>query len=360
MLKPKNIRNISTEALRRIRKHIFKHYLKPQWELTGGQPGWDWLPTVICGTCYRAVSEAENKVGTTVNHIDYSDLRPPTPPTRETPLCQCSICWVGRLKNKEYEEFVERMKEPVGRPRIHPLEEPAEPVTVCPKCHSEYGRGKPHNSCNRTTRKANVVELLYESQEEDREEIIAGQLKEVMREKGAWMRDRGANASGGSISLATGATGGNKQMMVTAGGRHESLKPPVRFSHETMARLQLKMGGSDRVIKTVGHFLRVHEGRTCIEENFAESLTERNTKYESFFDHTMITFTEYYTDEAEKGDGDKKKKKKKLTREVSKPLAFCNDVDGLAEEVMRHRGLEPAKTKVQLGIDDGQGLVKVK
>ena len=70
LLKPKSgIRNISAEALRRIRKHIFKPYLEPEWE---------WLPSVICGTCYRALSEAENKVGTTVNHIDYSDLRSPT------------------------------------------------------------------------------------------------------------------------------------------------------------------------------------------------------------------------------------------------------------------------------------------
>ena len=291
LLKPKSgIRNISAEALRRIRKHIFKPYLEPEWE---------WLPSVICGTCYRALSEAENKVGTTVNHIDYSDLRSPTfrRLTRETPQCCCSICWVGRLKNKDYEEHVSRMKEPVGRPRIHPPEEPVEPVTVCPICQSEYGRGKPHNNCNRTTRKSNVVKMLKESEERDREQIISDQLKDVMREKEAWGRETGAKACGGTISL---ATGGPNPLVVTAGGRldHEARqKPRVRFSHEVMQRLQLKAGISDRGTLIVGNFLRVHEGRNCIEPNFAGSLAARNTKYESFFEYKMITVTEYYTDE---------------------------------------------------------------
>ena len=47
------------------------------------------------------------------------------------------------------------------------------------------------------------------------------------------------------------------------------------------------------------------------------------------------------------------KKKKKEIREVTKPMAFCTDVDGLAAEVMTQRGLDPARTKIQIGIDDG-------
>ena len=34
-------------------------------------------------------------------------------------------------------------------------------------------------------------------------------------------------------------------------------------------------------------------------------------------------------------------------------MAFCTDVDGLAAEVMTQRGLDPARTKIQIGIDDG-------
>ena len=45
------------------------------------------------------------------------------------------------------------------------------------------------------------------------------------------------------------------------------------------------------------------------------------------------------------------KKKKKEIREVTKPMAFCTDVDGLAAEVMTQRGLDPARTKIQIGID---------
>ena len=98
LLKPKSgLRNISEEALRRIRAHVFKPYLEPEW---------DWLPTVICGTCYRALSEAENKVGTTVNHIDYSDLRSPMENKRQEEVEEESQSLLPLAKQEAREELI--------------------------------------------------------------------------------------------------------------------------------------------------------------------------------------------------------------------------------------------------------------
>ena len=346
LLKPKKLRKISENLLDIIRDKVFKEYHRENWT---------WLPDVICDPCSRAIQLAAHTPGSTVNHIDYSDLRSPTfRPTRETPDCQCSMCWVGRMDVNEYRAFEKRMKEPVGRPRIHPEEEEAEPIMICSKCKGEYGRGKPHNSCNRTGKKSNVIDIINSSDEVSREQILADQLRGMMSEKGA------SGSSGGPISIAAGRGRGGKLEVMAAASNLQ--KPPVRYSHEAMKRLQLKMGATDRGMKFLGRFVRCHEGRDSVEPMFAEAMIERNSKYDQLFTHKMITFTEYYTpddDKADRDDEGKKKRKKKQTREVTKPMAYCTDMDALVQEVMMQRRLNPALTKAQIGIDDGQKLLKV-
>ena len=61
--------------------------------------------------------------------------------------------------------------------------------------------------------------------------------------------------------------------------------------------------------------------------------------------------TEYYSADA---DDAGKKKKKKEKRQVEVPVAYCNDVEALAMEVMLERGLEAEETITQLGLDDGE------
>ena len=353
-LKQKSVRQISDADLKNIRDTVFGNYHKENWT---------WLPDVICLTCHRAVfNAAAKKPGSTVNHIDFSQLRAPTAPrpTRDTTeaqrpdQCPCTVCWVSRMDFNEYRAFEKRMKEPVGRPRIYPEEEP-EPVMICSKCQGEYGRGKPHNNCNASGRKANIVAVINDSDMRSREQMLSEQLRNVMSDQGA-----STSKGVGTITLATTGGRGGK-LEVAAAASNVLQKPPVVFSHEAMRRIQLMMGASDRGMRHLSRFIRVHEGRTSVEPFFAEAMRERNKKYDHFFDQKMIKFTEYVTPEEEAGEGEKgekKKKKKKETREVTKPLAYCTDVDGLAAEAMIQRGLNPERTKIQVGIDDGQGLVR--
>lgn len=337
-----------------IRDKVFENYHTDTWE---------WLPDVICLGCHRAVfnAAANNAAGQTVSHIDYSKVRAPaTMSARATTVesrehgCKCSICWIGRMDMLQYREFEKQMKEPVGRPRLYPEDEDPEPIKICSKCRGEYGRGKPHNNCNATGKRQNVIAVINEGEEVEREQILAQQLRSVMAAKGE-TSSMGV-PTGGVVTIATTGRVGQLEVAAAPSGLQ---KPKVRFTHEAIMRCQLKMGSTDRGTLQMARFLRIHEGRESIEPGLAEALIERNTRYEHFFDQKKITFTEYYTpegdeEEEEGDDGRKKKKKKKETREVTRPMAFCTDVDGLAAEVMTQRGLDPARVTIQIGIDDGE------
>ena len=56
-----------------------------------------------------------------------------------------------------------------------------------------------------------------------------------------------------------------------------------------------------------------------------------------------------------------KRKKKCEKKEVMKerPAVFAKDVEDLIAKIMMFRNLNPLETEVQIGIDDGQGQLKV-
>ena len=62
----------------------------------------------------------------------------------------------------------------------------------------------------------------------------------------------------------------------------------------------------------------------------------------------------------ETGEKKRRKKKKKMkTVIVSKPLVYCTNVPGILESVRVARGLSKEETMVRIGIDAGQGSLKV-
>ena len=90
---------------------------------------------------------------------------------------------------------------------------------------------------------------------------------------------------------------------------------------------------------------------------------ERNHVFDNFFRHEKIRFQEYYTPDHDVefgADGKKKKKPKQQVREVEKSIAYCSDVNAFATEVIAERGLDADRVVIQIGLDDGQKLIKVK
>ena len=216
-------------------------------------------------------------------------------------------------------------------------------MTKCSVCDSPFAPGKPHQ-CSRSTRRENLEELVRQSSKRTKEQVVSTGLREVAEEQGTSTR-------GGTVTLTT----GGKPLSATLGTAGKAQSAP-RFTNEVLDRLQLKTGMSDNQAKVVDNFLRVHCGRSSVS-NHEQYMKERNTKLADLFDHTHIALTEYVTEE--KDTEGEKKQKKKTTSDVQKPVVYVKDVEEFASLVMRERNLQPADSLVQIGIDDGQGQVKI-
>ena len=127
--------------------------------------------------------------------------------------------------------------------------------------------------------------------------------------------------------------------------------------------LQKKHGISDLGMKGFCQWLRVYAGRDVVDPFFREAMYEKNHAFDDFFRHEKFMIQEYYTPahDIEFGpDGKKKKKPKQQIREVEKSIAYCSDVNAFAAAVIAERGLDPDRIVIQIGLDDGQSLIKVR
>ena len=167
---------------------------------------------------------------------------------------------------------------------------------------------------------------------------MSSQLKEVFE-------DKGVSTKGGTANLAT----GGKPLTATLGKL--KLKPPPMFTNESLNKLQLKMGASDRKMKVLGNFLRVNCGRDTVKKH-QEHMTIRNQKLEDYFSVKSVSQTEYVTKDSDEISD--KKKKVKEEKKVEKPVVYANNVEELVTLIMEERGLTPDTSIVQIGIDDGQ------
>ena len=185
---------------------------------------------------------------------------------------------------------------------------------------------------------------MRQSSKRTKERVVSSGLREVAEQQGTSTR-------GGIVTLTTGGT----RLSATLGTAGKKQSAP-RFSNEVLDRLQLKTGMSDNNMKVLDNCLRVVCGRSSVS-NHEQHMKERNTKLTDLFDHTHIVLTEYVTEE--KDTEGEKKQKKKTTCDVQKPVVYVKDVEQFASLVMAHRNLQPADSLVQIGIDDGQGQVKI-
>ena len=226
-------------------------------------------------------------------------------------------------------------------------------MLICDKCFTEVGVGKSHNKdlCKAATRRMNVVQAISESGDRTRRQILTEGLQEVMDEEGCL-------GKGDTVTL---PRVHGPPLTMTRGAIHP--KPQVKFPHGSLLDLQKTQGITDKGMKGFCQWLRVHTGRDSVDPYFREAMQERNHAFENFFRHEKVRFMEYYTPDAEGPafgeDGSRKKKPQKQLRPVEKSLAYCTDVNAFVTEIIAERGLDPERTIVQIGLDDGQGLIKV-
>ena len=99
-----------------------------------------------------------------------------------------------------------------------------------------------------------------------------------------------------------------------------------------------------------------------MEKGLNEKLTETNHKLDGFFELEKIKYTEKITDENKENSKEHNKtktKKVKIESEVEKDTVYCTKVEDLVSLVIEERKLQADNTEIQIGMDDGQGLLKV-
>ena len=171
----------------------------------------EWLPTVICISCSKNLSQIDTKEKSDLKYVDYSSLIPPqefresvvTRNTKEVD-CKCSVCDVARMNLFSYKQYREKMSDPPGNHLrltsenscgVH-YSEDKEQTLICNHCLSSYRRGKSHD-CNSPTRRSNLEQMVRESSDTTKKRLLSSQLKEFVDGMGIERGEQTEIATGG-------------------------------------------------------------------------------------------------------------------------------------------------------------------
>ena len=191
----------------------------------------------------------------------------------------------------------------------------------------EYGRGKPH-CCTKTSRNNNVVAGVRELSPTSRGQVAAKILNE--------MRTNGLGQKGDNLDLPS----GSKTLHIEFGQK----APAKQFSHEDMLRLKAQKNLSNEQRKAMGAAMRVAYGRKAVQPGLMEELPNNKFKLEDFFDVEVMDMVH--------------KKGGNITT-VQVPMLYSTDVGSLFMYLCMVRDLDPDNVIITLGLDDGQGSLKV-
>ena len=151
------------------------------------------------------------------------------------------------------------------------------------------------------------------------------------------LTDVNGNSTSGAISIAS----GSKQMSLHIGPQK---KPMKHLSIDAFMKLKKANNLSKKQLIGVGTWLRSETGKRKIAEpGLSEKLPEMKEELRDFFDVKMVETT-------------RKEKSGKVVTET-RPLAYCNDIEGFTTYVIGERDIEVED--IQVNIDVGQNVIKV-
>ena len=148
--------------------------------------------------------------------------------------------------------------------------------------------------------------------------------------------DEETGRKGDSVDLPS----GSKTLHVSFGPAPEM----PQFSHQEMMDIQLEKNHTDSALKSFAAAVRNKFGKFSVEPGLMEELPKRKIALSDFFtvivkDNTRKNGAEY----------------KVLTH----PLFYCSDIEAFIQLICEERGLKPEDLVVTVGLDDGQGSLKV-
>ena len=321
---------ISPSLLDRIQKYQFQQY-------SLDNPG---LPRAICNGCRAKLHRLEKNPDSVNNlpKIKYEKLQGPRPLTRHTAVqaCNCSICQLARATlHWETKALLEQF---ISSPSTPSAPSP-EYIKICKVCLSQIGQGLSH-TCSKSTFREKISDLVREKSEKTKGRVVSTLLKGVYD-------DQNVDKEGGTVHLAT----GSKPLKVTLGAEAAGLMGRRKFfSHKDLVQIKTNRNLSDKEILGLATDIRGVFGRNAVESGLKAAIIEKN----HVLDHIYDIKTKVMKGKKDKTNGE--------YPSVECTGVACTDpstVEELIQIVMKERGYNPYNVKGLVGLDDGQGMLKV-
>ena len=322
---------------------MVKEFAQPTYDRNGGIH-----PTVICTSCRLACSAYEKEGLDQTRHripsrLDYRALIPPGPVTRNSPDCTCSICQIAQLNlTPHLEHNMER-----SNPKGFPVEEEVDldatleytpkvsvSVVICSYCKAEKRQGVEH-ICNRTTRRENICEGVRQLSRGTLESVCNEALKELQDRNPVEPSDSG---DVGLLKLQN--HHGGRPMPVQI--QPEKQKLPRKVTCDDMLGIKKKLGLSGIKTKELAAELRVAlQDRRALEPGLEQALVEKNHILDDLFTKESVLVNN------------------KAGNQEEKTLVYCTNLDELIRRLVESRELDEETMTVKIGLDGGQGSLKV-
>lgn len=301
-LKKNFLQPLSTNAIDIIEQHFLPDVKIISW----------YYPTNICRACsYVVHTFRDSNEPVSVYAYKYNVKST----TRSSITCSCEICTAARIT------ITPKSKGKRGRPSSSDNAKRRCQLNLCMSCYGEKAKGKPH-VCTKTVAQRNMLNILQNSNVGD------SAVAEYMRSKN---------------------TSEENQVMLS---NLRGLPSTWKFDQNAAKVKKPYMSADDLFLikKTCDlSTRRTLKLSTClraldieIAPNFSTAITCMNQSLQDFFEVTRQPF--------EMSDN---------TQVVSKPVVYCNNVQGLVDHIISKRGVEVAKTFCKIGVDGGGGSFKV-
>ena len=181
--------------------------------------------------------------------------------------------------------------------------------------------------------KANYIDMILQL---NYEHFLSGRvLSSVLKNK------QETNETGASSETVLLNTFGPNKLSVLVG---KSSNPKPFFDSEKIKKLQLKTHMPDRKVKEVAKMIRSVSGRKSVEPNIEKKMSDENKVLKPFFKESTLPV------QAKNPGNDETQTVKGIV---------CADTEEFLSLVLYHRTESFADIDVKIGIDSGQGFLKV-
>ena len=209
-------------------------------------------------------------------------------------------------------------------------DQPNAPGNLCPDCYTSLQGGADH----RCVPAAPVALQMMEVDEKSEEERAA----KVVRQKLVTEASTSRGKEYGTLTLATGGPPIHVEV------KRPNPPPTGTATTSSLIGHMKDYNLSMNQLKKEQQFIRGIFGRKSVEAHAGIKIAEATHEMDRFFDVKRMEFTEK--------DG-------KTFKKIERPVVYVKDITELICYVLKKNDMEEEKTMLKIGIDDGQGFLKI-